>query len=137
MEAILKSCFGFSAFRPYQKEIVQDILLGKDCLVVMSTGSGKSLCYQVPPLVVGKTGIVVSPLLSLMQDQVMALKQKGIKSEYLGSTQTDSTVQAKAESGQYNILFMTPEKACSVPMSSAHAILNTSGILNVDINYGP
>ncbi|KGN53928.2 uncharacterized protein LOC101222028 [Cucumis sativus] len=117
MEAILKSYFGFSAFRLYQKEIIRDILLGKDCLVVMSTGSGKSLCYQVPPLVVGKTGIVVSPLISLMQDQVMALKQRGIKSEYLGSTQTDSTVQAKAESGQYNVLFMTPEKACSVPMS--------------------
>ncbi|KAG6595478.1 hypothetical protein SDJN03_12031, partial [Cucurbita argyrosperma subsp. sororia] len=112
-----KSSFGFSAFRPYQKEVIQDILQGKDCLVVMATGSGKSLCYQVPPLVVGKTGIVVSPLISLMQDQVMALKQRGIMSEYLGSTQTDSTVQAKAENGQYNILFMTPEKACSVPIS--------------------
>ncbi|TYK27040.1 ATP-dependent DNA helicase RecQ-like [Cucumis melo var. makuwa] len=109
--------FGFSAFRPYQKEVIQAILRGKDCLVVTGTGSGKSLCYQVPPLVVGKTGIVVSPLISLMQDQVMALKQRGIKSEYLGSTQTDSTVQAKAESGQYNILFMTPEKACSLPLS--------------------
>ncbi|XP_022154483.1 uncharacterized protein LOC111021754 isoform X2 [Momordica charantia] len=117
MEALLKSYFGFSAFRPYQKEVIQYILQGKDCLVVMATGSGKSLCYQVPPLVVGKTGIVVSPLLSLMQDQVMALKQRGIKSEYLGSTQTDPTVQGKAERGEYNVLFMTPEKACSVPTS--------------------
>ncbi|KAE8649368.1 uncharacterized protein LOC101222268 [Cucumis sativus] len=117
MEAILKRYFGFSALRPYQKEVIQSILRGKDCLVVTGTGSGKSLCYQVPPLVVGKTGIVVSPLVSLMQDQVMALKQRGIKSEYLGSTQADSTVQANAESGQYSILFMTPEKACSLPMS--------------------
>ncbi|KAL0544641.1 hypothetical protein IC582_019759 [Cucumis melo] len=117
MEAILKRYFGFSAFRPYQKEVIQGILRGKDCLVVKGTGSGKSLCYQVPPLVVGKTGIVVSPLISLMQDQVMALKQRGIKSEYLGSSQTDYTVQDKAERGQYNILFMTPEKACSVSMS--------------------
>ncbi|PRQ34889.1 putative DNA helicase [Rosa chinensis] len=83
----------------------------------MATGSGKSLCYQVPPLVVGKTGVVVSPLLSLMQDQVMALKQRGIRAEYMGSSQTDSTVQSRAESGQFDILYMTPEKACKIPDS--------------------
>ncbi|XP_057250204.1 uncharacterized protein LOC104891323 isoform X2 [Beta vulgaris subsp. vulgaris] len=83
----------------------------------MATGSGKSLCYQVPPLIAGSTGIVVSPLLSLMQDQVMALKQRGIQAEYLGSTQTDKTVQSKAESGFYSLLFMTPEKACAIANS--------------------
>ncbi|KAF3454768.1 hypothetical protein FNV43_RR05216 [Rhamnella rubrinervis] len=117
MESILKTYFGFSAFRPYQKEVIEKILDKRDCLVVMATGSGKSLCYQIPPLVVGKTGIVVSPLISLMQDQVMSLKQRGIKAEFLGSTQTDQSVHTKAESGQFHILFMTPEKACTVPKS--------------------
>lgn len=117
MEFTLKKFFGYSTFRPYQKEIISEILNGRDCLVLMATGSGKSLCYQVPPLIVGKTGIVISPLISLMQDQVMSLKQLGIKAEFLSSAQTDSSVQSKAQSGDFNILFMTPEKACSIPTS--------------------
>ncbi|XVF37342.1 hypothetical protein REPUB_Repub19eG0137700 [Reevesia pubescens] len=83
----------------------------------MATGSGKSLCYQIPPLLVGKTAIVVSPLISLMQDQVMALKQRGIRAEYLGSAQTDSTAQTKAETGYFHLLFLTPEKAFLLPAS--------------------
>ncbi|PKA61813.1 Mediator of RNA polymerase II transcription subunit 34 [Apostasia shenzhenica] len=115
MEHILKRNFGYSQFRPCQKEIIEQVLGGRDCLVVMATGSGKSLCYQVPPLVTGKTAVVISPLLSLMQDQVMSLKQRGIKAEHLGSSQTDQSVYSKAESGVYDVLYMTPEKACMVP----------------------
>ncbi|XP_014519054.1 uncharacterized protein LOC106776193 [Vigna radiata var. radiata] len=115
--SVLKKYFGFSNFKPYQREVIEKIIERRDCLVVMATGSGKSLCYQVPPLVVKKTGIVVSPLISLMQDQVMALKQRGIRAEYLGSAQKDFTVHSKAERGQFDILFMTPEKACTVPTS--------------------
>lgn len=117
MQAILKQYFGFSSFRPYQEEVIEKIIAGRDSLIVMATGSGKSLCYQVPPLVVGKTGVVVSPLISLMQDQVMSLKQRGIRAEYMGSSQTDSTVQSRAENGQFDILYMTPEKACVIPVS--------------------
>ncbi|TKY47296.1 Werner syndrome ATP-dependent helicase-like [Spatholobus suberectus] len=117
MPSVLKKYFGFSDFRPYQRDVIEKIIEKRDCLVVMATGSGKSLCYQVPPLVVKKTGIVVSPLISLMQDQVMALKQRGIKAEYLGSAQKDSMVHSKAERGQFEILFMTPEKACTIPSS--------------------
>ncbi|KAK4274954.1 hypothetical protein QN277_018107 [Acacia crassicarpa] len=117
MQSVLKKYFGFSEFRPYQRDVIEKILEKRDCLVVMATGSGKSLCYQVPPLVASKTGIVVSPLISLMQDQVMALKQRGIRAEYIGSAQTDPTVQTKAESGQFDILFLTPEKACSISTS--------------------
>ncbi|KAG5512705.1 hypothetical protein RHGRI_038886 [Rhododendron griersonianum] len=117
MEFALKKFFGFSTFRPYQKEIIETILEGKDSLVVMATGSGKSFCYQVPPLIVKKTAVVISPLLSLMQDQVMALRQRGIKAEHLSSAQTDSSVQRRAESGQFDILYMTPEKACSISNS--------------------
>ncbi|KAH7542864.1 hypothetical protein FEM48_Zijuj02G0120500 [Ziziphus jujuba var. spinosa] len=117
MESLLKQYFGYSAFRPYQKEVIEKIINKRDCLVVMATGSGKSLCYQIPPLAVGTTGIVVSPLISLMQDQVMSLKQRGIKAEFLGSTQTDQSVYTKAQSGEFHILFMTPEKACMVSKS--------------------
>ncbi|THF95687.1 hypothetical protein TEA_029406 [Camellia sinensis var. sinensis] len=120
----VKKFFGYSTFRPYQKEIIEKILEGRDCLVVMATGSGKSLCYQVPPLVAKKTAVVISPLLSLMQDQVMALRQRGIKAEHLSSAQTDSSVQRNAESGQFNILYMTPEKACSISTSFWSNLLN-------------
>ncbi|GMP48805.1 hypothetical protein CsSME_00016036 [Camellia sinensis var. sinensis] len=124
MQSTLKKFFGYSTFRPYQKEIIEKILEGRDCLVVMATGSGKSLCYQVPPLVAKKTAVVISPLLSLMQDQVMALRQRGIKAEHLSSAQTDSSVQRNAESGQFNILYMTPEKACSISTSFWSNLLN-------------
>lgn len=117
MEFALKKFFGYSMFRPYQKEIVASILDGRDCLVIMATGSGKSLCYQIPPLIVKKTALVVSPLISLMQDQVMALKQRGIKAEYLTSTQTDASVYSSAQSGRFSILYTTPERACSLPTS--------------------
>ncbi|KAL6516416.1 hypothetical protein OROGR_019721 [Orobanche gracilis] len=127
MESTLKKYFGFSNFRPYQKEIVENILQGEDCLVVMATGSGKSLCYQVPPLVVKKTAVVISPLISLMQDQVMALKQRGICAENLSSAQTDLNVYANAERGRYDILYMTPEKACLLPASFWSRLLD-SGI---------
>ncbi|KAL2470842.1 ATP-dependent DNA helicase Q-like 4A [Abeliophyllum distichum] len=117
MESTLKEYFGFSKFRPYQKEIVEKILDGKDSLVVMATGSGKSLCYQVPPLIAKKTTVVISPLISLMQDQVMALKQRGIRAEYLSSAQTNRSAHGNAESGQYDVLYMTPEKACVLTTS--------------------
>lgn len=108
---------------PYQKAIIQRILEGSDCLVVMGTGSGKSLCYQVPPLITDKIAIVISPLVALMQDQVMALKKRGIKAEYLSSVQADSTVQRNeevqrnAEVGNLSILYMTPERACTIHKS--------------------
>ncbi|KAG0477517.1 hypothetical protein HPP92_014358 [Vanilla planifolia] len=124
MESILKKKFGYSQFRPYQKEIIEKVLDGNDCLVVMSTGSGKSLCYQVPPLVTGKTAVVISPLLSLMQDQVMSLKQKGINAEYLGSSQTDQTAYCQAEDGAFDVLYMTPEKASLLPKRFWSNLLN-------------
>nr|XP_025888886.1 uncharacterized protein LOC101263933 isoform X4 [Solanum lycopersicum] len=117
MKSTLKKYFGYTEFRPYQKEIIEKILDGKDCLVIMATGSGKSLCYQIPPLITGKVAVVISPLISLMQDQVMTLKQRGIKADYLSSAQTDRGVQSNAELGHYDILYMTPEKACALPIS--------------------
>ncbi|KAI3787971.1 hypothetical protein L2E82_00509 [Cichorium intybus] len=133
MEYTLKEHFGFSTFRPYQKEIIEKILEGKDSLVVMATGSGKSLCYQVPPLIAKKTAIVISPLISLMQDQVMALKERGIRAEHLSTAQTNTSAQKNAESGQYDLLYMTPEKACNVPTSFWSRLLN-SGICLVAVD---
>ncbi|KAJ3682940.1 hypothetical protein LUZ60_013167 [Juncus effusus] len=124
MESTLKKYFGYSQFRPYQKEIIDQVLDGKDCLVVMATGSGKSLCYQIPPLVAKKTAVIVSPLLSLMQDQVMSLKQNGIRADYLGSTQTNHNVSSNAEKGEFDILYMTPEKACALPSKFWTNLLN-------------
>ncbi|WCJ34897.1 ATP-dependent DNA helicase RecQ [Euphorbia peplus] len=117
MLSTLKKYFGYSGFRPYQKEVIEKILEKNDCMVVMATGSGKSLCYQVPPLIVEKTAVVISPLISLMQDQVMALKERGIRAEYLGSSQKDLSVDNLAQSGHFQLIFLTPEKACSLPVS--------------------
>ncbi|XP_047322421.1 ATP-dependent DNA helicase RecQ-like [Impatiens glandulifera] len=124
MESTLKKYFGHPAFRPYQREIIEKILEGRDSLVVMATGSGKSLCYQVPPLVTNKTAIVISPLLSLMQDQVMALRQRDIRVEHLSSAQIDASVQSRAADGQFDILYMTPEKACSISTGFWSSLLN-------------
>ncbi|KAG0603228.1 hypothetical protein M758_10G077100 [Ceratodon purpureus] len=133
MERVLKEFFGYSSFRPFQKEVVSQILKGKDCLVIMATGSGKSICYQLPPLITKKTAVVISPLISLMQDQVMGLQQRGIRAEYMGSAQTDRTVNNRAENGEYDVLYMTPEKACAVSQSFWTALLRRGvSLLAVD-----
>ena len=82
-QTILESTFGYPSFRTPQKDIIDTIVDGADALVLMPTGGGKSLCYQIPALVRNGCGIVVSPLIALMQDQVDALRQLGVKASYL------------------------------------------------------
>ena len=89
--AKLEDVFGYKGFRPLQGDIIDTVLRGGDCLALMPTGGGKSLCYQIPSLVRRGTGIVVSPLIALMQDQVDALKDLGVKAAFLNSTQDRST----------------------------------------------
>src|SRR5210317_474273 len=88
---ILQAVFGYESFRPPQDEIIQCVIDGGDALVLMPTGGGKSLCYQIPALVRPGCGIVISPLIALMQDQVNALRQLGVRAAFLNSTLDAST----------------------------------------------
>ena len=110
---ILRSVFGYSSFRPGQEEIVSAITGGNDVLAVMPTGAGKSLCYQVPALSMGGTAIVVSPLISLMKDQVGALIQSGVPAAYINTSLTDAqidTALSRAATGSYRIIYVAPER---------------------------
>lgn len=111
-EQILKSVFGYDKFRPGQREIIQNILEGRDTLAVMPTGGGKSLCYQIPALTFDGITIVVSPLISLMQDQVGALLENGVSAAFLNSTlnldEYKKTVR-DIKSGGAKLLYLSPE----------------------------
>jgi len=110
---VLKEVFGYQSFRPGQEEAVNAALQGQDSLVVMATGNGKSLCYQLPALCFPGLTLVISPLISLMKDQVDQLLANGIAADYLNSSQTfeqQQQVQNKAIAGQLKLLYLSPEK---------------------------
>ena len=110
---VLHTVFGYQAFRKGQQEVIEAALNGQDSLVVMATGNGKSLCYQIPALCFGGLTLVISPLISLMKDQVDQLAANGIEADYLNSSQTfeqQQQVQNKAISGQLKLLYLSPEK---------------------------
>jgi ATP-dependent DNA helicase RecQ len=111
--AVLHDVFGFADFRGEQEAIVRCLVAGEDALVVMPTGSGKSLCYQLPALLRAGTAIVVSPLIALMEDQVTALRQLGIRAEFLNSSLAppeQSWVRRQAEAGAIDLLYVAPER---------------------------
>jgi ATP-dependent DNA helicase RecQ len=111
--AALERYWGYSSFRPLQERIVHSLLNGNDTCVVMPTGGGKSLCYQLPALVSGKTAVVISPLIALMQDQAMHLKQMGIPAAVLNSMQDtaeQSRLMMNAREGQYRLVYLSPER---------------------------
>ncbi len=113
MQHILQKYFGYNDFRPLQKEIISDILEGKDTFALMPTGGGKSLCYQLPALMMDGVTVVISPLISLMKDQVDNLKANGIEAEYLNSTLGYSQmkqVHEKLIDNQIKILYVAPER---------------------------
>ncbi|HEY1845508.1 MAG TPA: ATP-dependent DNA helicase RecQ [Buttiauxella sp.] len=110
---VLQETFGYQQFRPGQETIIETVLEGRDCLVVMPTGGGKSLCYQIPALVFGGLTVVVSPLISLMKDQVDQLLANGVAAACLNSTQSreqQQEVMAGCRSGQIRLLYIAPER---------------------------
>ncbi len=110
---ILKQYFGHSAFREGQEELIDAILRGRDVLGIMPTGGGKSLCYQVPALMLGGVTLVISPLISLMKDQVMALKDAGVSAAFLNSSLAPAQMQAvyrNIRAGEYKIIYVAPER---------------------------
>jgi len=113
---ILKEVFGFSDFRGMQNTVISHVLDGKSAIVLMPTGGGKSLCYQVPGLVLDGLAIVVSPLIALMQNQVSALKEFGVKAEFINSTlsqQDQSQIYSALRANRIKILYVTPERLLS------------------------
>lgn len=113
IQEVLKKSFGYDQFRSDQEEIIETILAGNDCLVLMPTGGGKSLCFQIPALVFEGITIVVSPLISLMKDQVESLLSNGIEARYFNSSLSpyeEDEVIGLAKSGQLKLLYLSPEK---------------------------
>ncbi len=110
---ILRTTFGYQSFRGHQGEIINELIAGRDALVLMPTGSGKSLCYQIPAMIRNGVGVVISPLIALMQDQVDALRQLGIRAAFLNSTLTaveGRAVEQQMLAGQLDLLYVAPER---------------------------
>ena len=141
---ILEQYWGFEQFRPMQENIINSVLEGNDVFGLLPTGGGKSLCYQVPTMIMEGLCVVVSPLIALMKDQVNSLKQKGIKALALTSDFKASEIDAMLDNciyGNYKFLYLSPERlqqelvqsrlkqmhVCLIAVDEAHCI---SSILN-------
>ena len=127
---VLKDVFGFDDFRPGQDTVTEALLAGRHVLAVMPTGAGKSLCYQVPALVLGGLTIVVSPLVALMQDQVAALRLAGVAADTINSSlDRDANVAAwrRVAAGQTRLLYLAPERLMTARMLEPRWPGSTSG----------
>ena len=110
---VLQQIFGYSSFRPSQQQIIDCLIQGEDALVLMPTGGGKSLCYQIPALIRSGVGIVISPLIALMQDQVEALRQAGVSAGALNSSLSadeDARLRERLRNGELELLYVAPER---------------------------
>lgn len=131
-QLFLKSYYGYDSFRPLQEEIINHVLENKDALVLMPTGSGKSICFQIPALMMEGMAIVISPLISLMKDQVEAARANGIPAETINSGNTESlnkTIQDKCQQGEVKLLYMSPERLMTeIPWLSQHVRISLFAI---------
>ena len=129
MKDLLKKHFGYDEFRPLQEEVIDSVLQQRDTLVIMPTGGGKSLCYQLPALSLDGLTLVVSPLIALMKDQVDALKSNGIAAEFINSSLTYAEigrVQTQARQGDLKILYLAPERLALPDFRDFLSTLNVS-----------
>ena len=133
-QTLLKKFFGYENFRPGQEKIISHILAGEDCLGIMPTGAGKSICYQIPALIFSGVTIVISPLISLMKDQVDALNEVGIPSTFINSSLTSSEYVQTIENivhNVYKIIYVAPERLNSETFIN---LLNTIDISMISID---
>ncbi len=129
IHAALKQYYGYDSFRPGQQEAVEAVLGGRDALCVMPTGAGKSICYQLPAAVLGGVTIVISPLISLMQDQVTSLNQMGLRAAYLNSTLTPRQMEKAMDNacmGVYKLIYVAPERLDTPRMNQLINSVNIS-----------
>src|SRR5207253_9058455 len=134
----LRERFGLGGFRPQQREAIENVLAGRDTLVVMPTGGGKSLCYQLPATLLPGVTLVVSPLIALMKDQVDSLHRLGIPAVAINSTLTFNTARAlvrRAQQGEIKMLFVAPERLESSTFREELGGLNVS-LLAIDEAHG-
>jgi ATP-dependent DNA helicase RecQ len=111
--AILAEVFGYGAFRGFQREVIEHVAGGSDALVLMPTGGGKSLTYQIPALLRPGVGVVISPLIALMQDQVAALSELGVRAAFLNSTLSSAeaaAVERRMRAGELDLVYIAPER---------------------------
>ncbi|MCH7531009.1 MAG: DEAD/DEAH box helicase [Gemmatimonadetes bacterium] len=116
--ALLQKHFGYPAFRPGQEELVRAVLAGRDALGILPTGGGKSVCYQIPALALGGLTLVITPLVSLMEDQVRRAREAGLRAAFLGSAQKAGerrTIMEAARTGSLDVLFVAPERIGLTP----------------------
>ncbi len=113
MKNVLKKYFGYDEFRPLQEEIIERVISGGDCVVLMPTGGGKSLCFQLPAIMMDGVAVVISPLISLMKDQVDSLRANGITADFINSSLSGieiNDVMNRANEGKLDILYIAPER---------------------------
>ena len=116
--ALLKKHLGYPGFRPGQEELVCAVLAGRDALGILPTGGGKSVCYQMPALALGGLTLVITPLVSLMEDQVRRAREAGLRAAFMGSAQEPGerrTITEVARTGALDVLFVAPERIGLAP----------------------